>query len=695
MSTHIKRPSGDFRPDINGLRAIAVVVVVLFHFGVPGFLGGFVGVDIFFVISGFLMTKLIVEKIWKGSFSVLDFYLARARRIFPALATLCLALLLFGALSLPPLTYESLARHATSSLAFISNFAFLNETGYFDVSSSEKWLLHTWSLSVEWQFYLLFPLILVITWKLVSKHNATKVVILGAFFLSLAISIVWTPRNPEAAYFLLPTRAWQMMAGALVYFATPYISPTPTTSRVLELAGIILIGFSVTTFSAAVPWPGYIALVPIIGSMLVILAQNTRSILTTNPVSDFIGTTSYSIYLWHWPIAVALTLRGLNGDWRWIIAGITLTAVLGYISYRLIEVPTRRRRYVNRSSESLAYLSVASVLIGCALLVSYSGGLPNRLGKDAFTYESTTVAIGDWAHPGSNCNRLGTLRYCEKPGTNNRLVMFIGDSIAEQWYPRYGEPEATSGDTVVFITRPGCPPVRNLNGYPPNVNCGQNADAIWKIVRERKPERLVISSNWWATYYLPSGKFRGAACLVTDSDCEKITNVLQLKQAFSSFESDTAEAVKGGAKVFILGSPPSAKIDYVDARLAQLASRHLPFPLNKTWQDLPGLAEGKQSIQAGLAALINANSASPMYTVDMSDNSPQKALLNILQDVAKKSGAQFINPLNFMCPDGLCPLTDQDGEPIYKDAMHLRAKYVRSDELSWLDDSIGMTPHPN
>ncbi|MBM3392738.1 MAG: acyltransferase, partial [Betaproteobacteria bacterium] len=206
----------NFRADINGLRGIAVLAVVLYHFGVIGFGGGFVGVDVFFVISGYLMTKIILEPLSAQRFSLPAFYLARARRIVPGLAALCALLLLYGWYRLSPIDYKLLAKHVGSSLAFVSNQVFWKESGYFDADAHEKWLLHTWSLSVEWQFYLAYPLLILVARRLFGHRANFAIVLWMLFVASLAWSAWLAFANPSKAFFLLPTRAWEMLAGGLI-----------------------------------------------------------------------------------------------------------------------------------------------------------------------------------------------------------------------------------------------------------------------------------------------------------------------------------------------------------------------------------------------------------------------------------------------------------------------------------------------
>ncbi|KAA1154914.1 acyltransferase [Pseudoalteromonas sp. FUC4] len=320
-----------FREDINGLRAIAVIAVVLFHFNPSWVPGGFAGVDVFFVISGFLMTGIIFKGIEQGNFSILKFYIARANRIIPALAILCLVLLVFGWFFLSPNDYEQLGKHAASSISFLSNVTYWRESGYFDAASHEKWLLHTWSLSVEWQFYIIYPIVLVSLSKFLSVINMKKLVLLGSI-LGFVFCAVATYKWPSASYFLLPSRAWEMMLGGVAYLYP--INLSAKQKKVTEWTGIILIFSSYIFISKDTPWPGYLALIPVFGSFMVIQAQS-NCFITCNKTFQKIGVWSYSIYLWHWPLVVTIYYFSFNE--YYIYLGLVLSILLGYLSNKHIE----------------------------------------------------------------------------------------------------------------------------------------------------------------------------------------------------------------------------------------------------------------------------------------------------------------------------------------------------------------------
>lgn len=321
-----------FRKDINGLRAIAVIAVVLFHFNASWMPGGFAGVDVFFVISGFLMTGIIFRGIEQENFSILKFYVARANRIIPALAVLCLVLLVFGWFYLTPLDYRALGKHVASSMGFLSNIIYWRESGYFDAASHEKWLLHTWSLSAEWQFYIIYPLVLVAMRKFMSL-KAMKATILVGTALGFIFCVIATYKFPNPAYYLLPTRAWEMMIGGVAYLYPLKLAENG--KKVFEWIGLTLIILSYIFISKENLWPGYLALVPVLGAFLLIQAQRNDSLVTGNILCQSLGKWSYSIYLWHWPLVVAVYYFSLNE--QFIYLGILLSVSLGFISNRYVE----------------------------------------------------------------------------------------------------------------------------------------------------------------------------------------------------------------------------------------------------------------------------------------------------------------------------------------------------------------------
>lgn len=341
-----------FRKDINGLRAIAVIAVVLFHFSASWIPGGFAGVDVFFVISGFLMTGIIFRGIEQENFSILNFYIARANRIVPALAVLCLVLIVFGWFYLTPLDYRELGKHVGSSMGFLSNIVYWTESGYFDTASQEKWLLHTWSLSVEWQFYVIYPLVLVVMHKFMSI-KAIKMAVLFGTALGFIFCTIATYKWSNSAYYLLPTRAWEMMVGGIAYLYP--IALKEKRKKLLEWFGLALIIISYFLISKDIPWPGYLAIFPTLGSFLIIQAQRNDSFVTSNIVSQKLGAWSYSIYLWHWPLVVVVYYFYLNE--LFIYLGVVLSIALGFLSNKYIE----RIKFRNDFCKLIEYLKCKPV----------------------------------------------------------------------------------------------------------------------------------------------------------------------------------------------------------------------------------------------------------------------------------------------------------------------------------------------
>lgn len=330
----------DFRKDINGLRAIAVIAVVIFHFNPSWLPGGFSGVDIFFVISGFLITGILFRNLEKDSLSLTGFYKSRARRIIPALAVMCSVLLLLGWFFLLPPEYSELGKHIAASLGFYSNFTYWSEAGYFTASAHEKWLLHTWSLSVEWQFYMLYPIVLLGLSKVISIRHL-RWVVLAACAAGFVGCVIASVKWPEPAFYLLPARAWELLLGGVA--ALFPVTLNRPQQRVLEATGLLLMAASFILLSERVVWPGYLALMPVLGSFAVIMAARQDSIATTRPFSQWTGKLSYSLYLWHWPVVVFMSYAGYLGNPLNALVGIAAAFALAQLSYSLIEQAPQKK----------------------------------------------------------------------------------------------------------------------------------------------------------------------------------------------------------------------------------------------------------------------------------------------------------------------------------------------------------------
>ncbi|NHN36719.1 acyltransferase [Pseudomaricurvus alcaniphilus] len=426
MSTELSVAKSAFRADINGLRGYAVLTVVLFHFGVAGFDGGFVGVDIFFVISGFLMTSIIVGRLNQQRFSLLGFYLSRAQRILPALIVLCGLLIFLGWYILPAPEYERLAAHVAYSLTFLSNIEYYLEAGYFDVESEQKWLLHTWSLSLEWQFYMLLPLIL---WGL-SALRLSRWTLIGIFVLgtlaSLCASVFLTDKNPSMAFYLLHTRAWELLFGGLLVFA-PRIREIE--ARWLEWFGFALMGYAVLFMDENSSWPGWRALFPVVGASCVLVARRQQSLLTNNVLMQWLGGSSYSIYLYHWPVVVFLGYLTVLEVHLWLWLGVVTSVLLGWLSFNLVENTSRRWLSHRRLISSFVKLAVpAAVVLAAAVCVHRLQGANWRL-PDAVELIAAEAENGN---PRNEChvNRGASSPSCRYGGDQIGAVI-VGDSHAD------------------------------------------------------------------------------------------------------------------------------------------------------------------------------------------------------------------------------------------------------------------------
>jgi peptidoglycan/LPS O-acetylase OafA/YrhL len=338
-----------YQPEVDGLRALAVVPVVLFHARVPGFGGGYVGVDVFFVISGYLITGILTEDLNAGRFSIFNFYERRVRRIIPALMAVILATLIAGAALLLPYQLADLAHSAVNAVGFTSNIWFWRQTGYFAGATGLQPLIHTWSLAVEEQFYVLFPIGL----YLLHRFRLLKIGVAVILALSLVAASILVFRMPAATFYLLPTRAWELMLGALLAVGTVSAVQSQRAREWLAFAGLAMILVPVAVYTERTLFPGLAAVPPCLGAFLIILAGRSGRTVVTDALSGTIpvriGLISYSLYLWHWPILVFARQWSIvePGPWA-IIACIALSFLAAWASWRFVEKPFRTRGLFSR-----------------------------------------------------------------------------------------------------------------------------------------------------------------------------------------------------------------------------------------------------------------------------------------------------------------------------------------------------------
>lgn len=362
-----------YRAEIDGLRAVAILPVVFFHAGFSQFGGGYVGVDVFFVISGFLITRILTDELDSGRFSIARFYERRARRILPALFVVVALCVPAAWAWLPPSEMKRFADSLVSVALFSSNFVFWQQSGYFDTAAELKPLLHTWSLAVEEQYYIAFPAFLMLAYRIGKRVILPALIVL--FVLSLCLAEVFVHQKPSAAFFLLPTRGWELLLGALCTLRVRHgNAPWTPAANVLSAIGLGMIGVAVFTFDRATPTPSFHTVLPTLGAALVLLygraGTTVGSILGIRPIVG-IGLISYSVYLWHQPILVFLRYAtpgpvDLQARWLAILAAL----VLGYLSWRYVETPFRDRQRV--SFKSITALSVAGgLLIGAIGLAGH------------------------------------------------------------------------------------------------------------------------------------------------------------------------------------------------------------------------------------------------------------------------------------------------------------------------------------
>lgn len=498
-----------YRPDIDGLRAVAVVAVVLFHAGVPGFDGGYVGVDVFFVISGFLITSFLRDDLDSGRFSIVRFYERRARRILPALVAVIAVTAGVGYFMMMPAQYTDFARAAFATSLFGSNFWFWKVADdYFSPAAEFMPLLHTWSLSVEEQFYIAFPLLL----ALLSRwRNAAMVAVLALLtFMSFSLAVLMVEEQPAAAFYLAPMRAWELGTGALLALV---MRPRPVARWLRELVagiGIAAILAAIVLYDGDTPFPGLAALMPCLGTAAIIHAGFHGPSMVTRSLSwrpfVFVGLISYSLYLWHWPMLAFLRLQlgQIELPAATMATAILGSVVLAIVSWRFIEIPFRRRPPVGPRNVTIFRLSAVAILVLLlmATLVRESNGLPSRLPQDihlahASAHDNNPLrpkCYNNWPEDG----------LCHFPMDTSVDVepsfLLWGDSHADAIMPGVSVAADRVGIVGIFAGKSACPPLRNIRrvrGHSGH-DCVLFNEAIIEYLENHENLTTVILMARWA-----------------------------------------------------------------------------------------------------------------------------------------------------------------------------------------------------
>ncbi len=637
--THTSAPSfvsrEIYRPDIDGLRAVAVLLVLFYH-AFPTYLsGGFIGVDIFFVISGYLISAILFREIKNNTFSVLKFYQRRILRIFPALAIVLFSSLLYGWFTLMASEYAQLGSLTAASAGFVANEVLREQSGYFDFTSSSKPLLHLWSLGIEEQFYLFWPGILAIS-SMVC--NSGKIIIFWAFLwlISFLTNCHWVHQYPENVFYSIPTRFWELLSGGLLAWwssqAPHFSTDSPRFNALLGLLASALLLVPVIFLNPDSAFPGFWALLPVASATLLIFLppKTWTHRLLGHPLMVKIGLISYPLYLWHWPLLVfarQANYGSLNVLTRLVLLG--CSGLLASLTYLLVEKPIRSGRFSRDKLTSVLLLTLL-LLGGAGGWIKWQNGFPAR--PIARQFAAMDEASGDWDYPGIAFDG-SHLKTNVLQGTSAEQTVFLGDSHMEQFWPRLASlyQEHPEHYTLVFATYDGCPFLPELNrpAAPefPAGGCARLYQVALRIAQHPQVKAIVID-NFWENYRHWPGFYPA---------------VFHLSQQLAAWHAQ-------GIKTYLLASNPSGR-----AYIPQNQVRRLPF------LHCPDALVRRTAVEAAM-----------------------QTTRPLIYATALHSHAQWIDPMDSLCDESTCSVVDEQGVPVNKDANHLRAGWVE-DHADFMD----------
>jgi peptidoglycan/LPS O-acetylase OafA/YrhL len=611
------KPDLTYRHDINGLRAIAVIAVIIFHAELGFFKGGYVGVDVFFVISGYLITQRIIKGHETGGFEFKTFYLRRIRRLFPAMATTVVGTLLVGTLFLSPEALTNMAKSAISSTLSFANVHFFLESGYWDASTWAKPLLHNWSLSVEEQFYLLWPLFIVAI--LTFRKRFALQILVATTLLSLLVTTLYTYKNPSAAFYLTPFRIYEFTIGSLCVWLDqktwPKGTPWQMSRSALFCLGLAIVIGSMLLFDETYPFPGWIALIPSLGTAFVILAKNPPALgfALSNPLVRYVGLISYSLYLIHWPVLVFVRLQNGAFTVRSFTLSLVLILGLSVLQYHFVETPLRRPPSVNRGAlrRTLAATGLAALLVmmGSTSIIANSG-FPKRYDNElqqiaTLTEEQVKQERREIKKNICKVGKTGTICGVVKPKTTNILV--VGDSHGIDGLNIFHA--AFPDVNLLAADKGGCPLVNSLNWPTPYFpTCSQYNDARFKDIDS-------VSKD---LDYVVFSQLMGKRMIEP------------MKETLNWFSERDVRPI-------VLGAGPQFK---TDLGVLQVILRH---------GSLDGLDE-----------TLDSYAVKDQYVADAA-----------LKPYVERLDGAYLEKRHFFCPDGVCQIILENGAPLIFDNHHL------------------------
>jgi peptidoglycan/LPS O-acetylase OafA/YrhL len=661
-----------YRKELDGLRCLAVMAVIVYHsginlFGFKLFKGGFFGVDVFFVLSGYLITDIVISKLDGNKFSFIDFFWRRAKRIFPALIVMLAATSVAAYVILLPNDLVSFSHSLKSAVYFGSNYHFLGEDSYVSDASIFKPLLHTWSLSVEWQFYLIYPFVLFFINKFFERYRAS--ILLSLTIISLIYANHIVVNYPDLAFYTLPPRAWELMLGGLMCFIRvrdkndlSLDTPGLVACKMLPTVGMFMIIYSMIFIDSHIPHPSFITLFPVVGACLVIAFANDDDIITAvlslSPVV-FVGTISYSMYLWHQPIFVFF--RYLEHEYITPLNLITLTAVtfvVSCLSYKFIESPFRGKKIGKQSGIFVSLLSIS--VIAFSFISIKNEGFPNRLQgkiKDAYEMYKTPEfrKLFDSHHPGKNLRTDVVVDNCgfrslETPCRyGNEAWVTIGDSYAGQYDYELLKELSSHDDGMVSLAYEQCPFVNNIwFGNVPE--CLVVNEQRWKYLNELKNKKnIVVATNYnffWQgkqpiSNPIEMGKKDFSGGVGIDED-----------RVWKSYAENIKELVNRGHQVYVIYPVPAPMEDVQKLVFARL--RNVLYKFNTQY------TSDKNAYHKAMEESLKLDS----YLPDM-------------------PGLHKIRPIDTLCEGDNCKIIDKNGG-LYHGQGHLSQSGVK-EVLSLID----------